>query len=53
MPAKPAHVFAKKSYQNQSEFNNSVLNKLKDALEARTSEDRPTFLEKGERGQVA
>ena len=44
-PAKPAHVFAKKSYQVQSEFNNSVLKKLKDAFEAAgTSEDCSTFL---------
>ena len=45
--AKPAHVITKKSYQIQSEFNNSVLKKLKDALEADTSEDRSTFLEEG------
>ena len=45
--AKLAHVFAKKSYQIQLEFNNSVLKKLKDALEADTSEDRSTFLEEG------
>ena len=38
-PAKPVHVFTKKSYQIQSEFNNSVLKKLKDASEADTSED--------------
>ena len=39
--SKLAHVFAKKSYmyQVQSEFNNSVLKKLKDALEADTSEE--------------
>ena len=41
--AKPAHVFAKKSYQIQSELNNSVFKKLKDALEADTSENRSTF----------
>ena len=35
--AKPARVFAKKSYQIQSECNISVLKKLKDALEADTS----------------
>ena len=46
-PAKPAHVFTKKSYQIQSEFNNSVLKKLKDALEADTSEDRSSLLEEG------
>ena len=46
-PAKPAHDFAKKLYQIQSEFNNSVLKKLKDALEADTSEDQSTFLEEG------
>ena len=40
MLAKPAHVFAKKLYQIQTEFNNSVLKNLKDALEADTSEDR-------------
>ena len=33
------HVSTKKSYQIQSEFNNSVLKRLKDALEANTSED--------------
>ena len=46
-PAKPAHVFTKKSYQIQSEFNNSVLKKLKDALEADTSEDHSSLLEEG------
>ena len=46
-PAKPAHVFTKKSYQIQSEFNNSVLKKLKDALEAHTSQDRSSLLEEG------
>ena len=46
-PAKPAHVFTKKSYQIQSEFNNSVLKKLKDVLEADTSEDRSSLLEEG------
>ena len=46
-PAKPVHVFAKKSYQVQSEFNNSVLKKLKDALEADTSEDHSSFMEEG------
>ena len=46
-PAKPAHVFSKKSYQIQSEVNNSVLKKLKDALEADTSEDRSPLLEEG------
>ena len=46
-PAKPGHVFAKKSYQIQLEFNNSVLKKLKDALEGGTNEDRSTFLEEG------
>ena len=46
-PAKPEHVFTKKSYQIQSEFNNSVLKKLKDALEADTSEDRSSLLEEG------
>ena len=45
--AKPAHVFTKKSYQIQSEFNNSVLKKLKDALEEDASEDCSTFLEEG------
>ena len=45
--AKPAHVITKKSYQIQSEFNNSVLKKLKDALEVDTSEGRSTFLEEG------
>ena len=44
---KLAHVFAKKSYQIQSEFNNSVLKKLKDALEVDTSEDHSTFLKEG------
>ena len=44
-PAKPAHVFANKSYKIQSEFNNFALKKLKDALEADTSEDRSTFLD--------
>ena len=47
VPAKPAHVFSKKSYQIQSEFNNSVLKKLKDALEADTSEERSSLLEEG------
>ena len=47
VPAKPAHVFTKKSYQIRSEFNNSVLKKLKDALEADTSEDRSSLLEEG------
>ena len=46
-PAKPAHVFSKKLYQIQSEFNNSVLKKLKDALEVDTSEDRSSLLEEG------
>ena len=46
-PGKPAHVFTKKSYQVQSEFNNSVLKKLKDALEADTSEDLSSLLEEG------
>ena len=47
MLAKPAHVFAKKLYQIQTEFNNSVLKNLNDALEADTSEDHSTFLEEG------
>ena len=46
-PAKPAHVFTRKSHQIQSEFNNSVLKKLKDALEADTSEDCSSLLEEG------
>ena len=48
-PAKPAHVFAKKWYQVELEFNNFVLKKLKDALEAGTctSENHSTFLEEG------
>ena len=46
-PAKLVHVFAKKLYQIQSKFNNSVWKKLKDALEADTSEDHSTFLEEG------
>ena len=46
-PAKPVHVFTKKSYQIQSEFNNSVLKRLKDALEADTSEDCSSLLEEG------
>ena len=40
-------MFTKKSYQIQSEFNNSVLKKLKDALEADTTEDRSSLLEEG------
>ena len=47
MSAKPAHVFAKKSYQVQLEFNNSVLKKLKDVLEADTSKDHSSFSEEG------
>ena len=46
-PAKLVHVFTKMSYQIQSEFNNSVLKKLKDALEADTSEDHSPLLEEG------
>ena len=45
--AKPAHIFAKKSYQIQSEFNNSALKMLKDALEEDISEDCSTFLVEG------
>ena len=45
--AKPAHVFTKKLYQIQSEFNNSVLKNLKDALEVDTSEDHSNFMEEG------
>ena len=47
VPAKPAHVFTNMSYQIQSEFNNSVLKKLKDALEADTSKDHSSLLEEG------
>ena len=45
-PAKMAHISPKKSYQIQLEFNNSALKKLKDALEADTSEDHSTFWRK-------
>ena len=34
-PAKPAHCFAKKSYQIQSEFNNSVFEEVKGCLGGR------------------
>ena len=47
MPAKLAHLFAKKWYQVQSEFNRSVLKKLKDALEADKDKDGITILEEG------
>ena len=45
--AKLVHVFTKKSYQIKSEFNNSVLKKVKHTLEADTSEDHSTFFEEG------
>ncbi len=44
---KPAHVFAKKSYEVQTEFNNSVLKNLKEAADSDSMESCVNVLKQG------